>query len=112
MISVSDAGYLEDGNIVFGIEINGDARAYPKRILAWHKMFTDTIGGVDIAGLYCTLCGTVIPYKTNHKGTNYTLGTSGFLYRSNKLMYEKATQSLWSTNRGTPVLGSLSRQRN
>ena len=70
MISVSDAGYLEDGNIVFGIEINGDARAYPKRILAWHKMFTDTIGGVDIAGLYCTLCGTVIPYKTNHKGTN------------------------------------------
>lgn len=107
MISAQAADYLGDDNIIFGIEINGDARAYPKRILAWHEMFTDTIGGVDIAGVYCTLCGTVIPYKTNHKGTQYVLGTSGFLYRSNKLMYDQATQSLWSTSKGTPVLGPL-----
>ncbi len=107
MISAKKANYLEDEHIVFGIEINGDARAYPKRILAWHEMFTDTIGGVPIAGVYCTLCGTVIPYKTRHKGVDYTLGTSGFLYRSNKLMYDKKTQSLWSTERGEPVLGPL-----
>jgi len=107
MISIKAADYLDDDNIVFGIEINGDARAYPKRILAWHEMFTDNIGGVEIAGVYCTLCGTVIPFRTNHKGTQYTLGTSGFLYRSNKLMYDKATQSMWSTTRGTPVLGPL-----
>jgi hypothetical protein len=107
MLSVKEADYLKDNHIVFGIKINGDARAYPKRILAWHEMFTDTIGGVDIAGVYCTLCGTVIPYRTNINGTQYTLGTSGFLYRSNKLMYDKATQSLWSTERGEPVLGPL-----
>ncbi len=107
MISSEGANYLEDDNIVFGIEINGDARAYPKRILAWHEMFTDTIGGVDIAGVYCTLCGAVIPFKTEHNGKKYTLGTSGFLYRSNKLMYDQATQSLWSTTRGTPVIGPL-----
>ena len=107
MIPASQATYLEDSNIVFGIEINGDARAYPKRILAWHEMFTDTIGGVDIAGVYCTLCGTIIPYKTNSGGVNYQLGTSGFLYRSNKLMYDQATQSLWSTVRGEPVIGPL-----
>lgn len=107
MISVQEASYLDDDNIVFGIEINGDVRAYPKRILAWHEMFTDTIGGVDIAGVYCTLCGTVIPFKTNIDGKNYELGTSGFLYRSNKLMYDKGTQTLWSTTRGTPVLGPL-----
>lgn len=107
MIRADRADYLGDNNIVFGIEINGDARAYPKRILAWHEMFTDTIGGVDIAGVYCTLCGAVIPYRTEIKGTKYQLGTSGFLYRSNKLMYDQATQSLWSTSRGTPVLGPL-----
>ena len=107
MISIKEADYLEDDNVVFGIEINGDARAYPKRILAWHEMFTDNIGGVEIAGVYCTLCGTVIPYKTKFKGKQYTLGTSGFLYRSNKLMYDKATQSMWSTTRGVPVLGPL-----
>lgn len=107
MISASEATYLGDDNIVFGIEVNGDARAYPKRILAWHEMFTDTIGGVDIAGVYCTLCGTVIPFKTNFNGQKFDLGTSGFLYRSNKLMYDQATQSLWSTTRGTPVIGPL-----
>lgn len=107
MVQADQADYLGDNNVVFGIEINGDARAYPKRILAWHEMFTDTIGGVDIAGVYCTLCGAVIPYRTEHQGTKYQLGTSGFLYRSNKLMYDQATQSLWSTSRGTPVLGPL-----
>ena len=107
MISAKEASYLEDDNIIFGIEINGEARAYPKRILAWHEMFTDNIGGVDIAGVYCTLCGTVIPFKTKVGDKNYSLGTSGFLYRSNKLMYDKNTQSLWSTTRGTPVLGPL-----
>ncbi|MGK0272701.1 MAG: hypothetical protein ACI88H_003374 [Cocleimonas sp.] len=107
MISASRAGYLQDNNVVFGIKINGDARAYPKRILAWHEMFVDTIGGVDIAGVYCTLCGTVIPYKTKLNGVDYNLGTSGFLYRSNKLMYDQKTQSLWNTIKGEPVLGPL-----
>ena len=107
MITAQKATYLGDDNIVFGIEINGDARAYPKRILAWHEMFTDTIGGVDIAGVYCTLCGTVIPYKTSVNGVDYKMGTSGFLYRSNKLMYDQRTQSLWSTEEGKPVVGPL-----
>ena len=107
MIGVSEAGYLKDDNIVFGISINGDHRAYPKRILAWHEMFVDKIGGENIAGVYCTLCGTVIAYNTHFDGTNHELGTSGFLYRSNKLMYDKATQSLWNTIEGKPVIGPL-----
>jgi len=107
MLTAKDATYLADDNIIFGIEINGDARAYPKRILAWHEMFVDTVGGVNIAGVYCTLCGTVIPYKTTLNGVAYQLGTSGFLYRSNKLMYDKKTQSLWSTVKGEPVVGPL-----
>ena len=107
MLRASEADYLDDDNIVFGIEINGDVRAYPKRILAWHEMFVDTVGGIPVAGVYCTLCGTVILYKTRFNGINHELGTSGFLYRSNKLMYDKATQSLWSTMEGTPVVGPL-----
>ncbi|MEM6802909.1 MAG: DUF3179 domain-containing protein [Bacteroidota bacterium] len=107
MISASQADYLEDDHIVFGIEVNGDLRAYPKRILAWHEMFVDEVGGVPVAGVYCTLCGTVILYKTEHNGVAHELGTSGFLYRSNKLMYDKATQSLWNTLQGSPVLGPL-----
>ncbi|NAS30049.1 DUF3179 domain-containing protein [Flavobacteriaceae bacterium R38] len=107
MIPAKSAKYLEDDHIVFGIEVNGDARAYPKRILAWHEMFTDDVGGVPVTGVYCTLCGTVILYKSIHKGKKYNFGTSGFLYRSNKLMYDKATQSLWNTHWGKPVVGPL-----
>lgn len=110
MVAAGQAGYLDDSNVVFGIEVEGDARAYPKRILAWHEMFTDEVGGVAVAGVYCTLCGTVLLYETTVGGTVHKMGTSGFLYRSNKLMYDQATQSLWSTLRGTPVIGPLAGQ--
>jgi len=107
MLSVAEADYLNDSDIVFGVEVNNDIRAYPKRILAWHEMFVDTLGGVDIVGVYCTLCGTVIIYDSKVNGKNYYIGTSGFLYRSNKLMYDRDTQSLWSTFSGSPVVGPL-----
>ncbi|NKB69154.1 MAG: DUF3179 domain-containing protein [Candidatus Latescibacteria bacterium] len=110
MLKATAADYLADDHIVFGVQLNGDARAYPKRILAWHEMFVDQVGGIPVAGVYCTLCGTMVLYKTLHQGTNHQLGTSGFLYRSNKLMYDQATQSLWSTLRGEPVIGPLATQ--
>ena len=52
MLDAADADYLADTDVVFGIEINGDARCYPKRILAWHEMFKDTIGGESFCGVY------------------------------------------------------------
>ena len=106
-----EADYLEDHNVVFGIELNGDARAYPKRILAWHEMFKDTFGPADdplsISGVYCTLSGSMIVYHAVHEGVHHELGTSGFLYRSNILMYDHATESMWSTITGEPVIGPL-----
>jgi len=107
MIRASEATYLEDDNVVFGVAINGDVRAYPRRILAWHEMVKDKIGGLEVNGVYCTLCGSMIVYDATLNGVHHELGTSGFLYRSNKLMYDQATKSLWSTLSGTPVVGSL-----
>lgn len=107
MVAAADATYLDDSNVVFGLEVEGEARAYPKRILAWHEMFTDTLGGVSVVGVYCTLCGSMILYDTQVGDTVHELGTSGFLYRSNKLMYDRATQSLWNTLWGEPVIGPL-----
>ena len=107
MLESQQADYLAKTDIVFGVYVDGEARAYPKRILAWHEFFTDRIGGVDITGVYCTLCGTVIAYDSEFDGVKHTLGTSGFLYRSNKLMYDQGTQSLWSTIWGRPVIGPL-----
>lgn len=106
-ISASQASYLLDTDVVFGFVINGEARAYPKRILAWHELLNDQIGEQSITAVYCTLCGTVILYDNEFNGSKHKLGTSGFLYRSNKLMYDQATQSLWSTFLGQPVVGPL-----
>ena len=107
MIPAREATYLQDDNIVFGVAIDGDVRAYPRRILAWHEMVKDRIGGRELNGVYCTLCGSMILYDAVIDGVHYELGTSGFLYRSNKLMYDHATKSLWSTLTGTPVVGPL-----
>jgi len=107
MVAATQVTYLSDTDVVFGLVINGETRAYPKRILAWHEFLTDDIGEQSIAVVYCTLCGAVIIYDTEFNRVKHKLGTSGFLYRSNKLMYDQATQSLWSTILGQPVLGPL-----
>jgi len=107
MIAALDATWLKDDHVVFGVAMDADVRAYPKRILAWHEMVKDRIGGRELAGVYCTLCGALVLYDVTVDGVPHELGTSGFLYRSNKLMYDHATKSLWSTLTGTPVVGPL-----
>jgi len=107
VIPAADARYLRDGHVVFGLVINGEARAYPKRILAWHEMARDRLGGVDVHVVYCTLCGTVIPYESVAGNRTWRFGTSGLLYRSNKLMFDEETASLWSALEGRPVVGPL-----
>lgn len=109
MIGASDAEYLLDTDLVFGIEINGDARAYPLRIMGWHEMVNDVIGGVPVALAYCTLCGSGILFDTQLEGDDEPLvfGSSGLLYRSNKLMFDRKTNSLWNQFSGEPVVGPL-----
>ena len=103
------AKYLVNGDLVFGVEINGDARAYPLRIMGWHEMFNETIGGVPVALAYCTLCGAGILFETQVEGRDepFVFGSSGLLYRSNKLMFDRQTDSLWNQFTGKPVAGPL-----
>ena len=109
LLEAAQASYLRDDDLVFGVAINGDVRAYPLRIMGWHEMFNEVIGGVPVALAYCTLCGSGILYETKVKGRAKPLvfGSSGFLYRSNKLMFDRATLSLWNQFTGKPVTGKL-----
>ncbi|SVA18289.1 uncharacterized protein METZ01_LOCUS71143 [marine metagenome] len=106
-LKAGEVGYLEDHHIVFGLSVGSETRAYPKRILAWHELALDQLGGAELTIVYCTLCGTVIPFDSMAEGRRYTFGTSGLLYRSNKLMFDHETSSLWNTFEGTPVVGAL-----
>lgn len=109
LISASNAGYLKGDDLVFGVAINGDERAYPLRIMGWHEMFNEVIGGVPVALAYCTLCGSGILFETQVAGRRkpFVFGSSGFLYRSNKLMFDRETHSLWNQYTGKPVVGPL-----
>jgi hypothetical protein len=103
----SEAVYLNDQEPVFGVSINGDHRAYPLRILDWHEMANDIVGGKHVALSYCTLCGAGILFDTGTGGGGRLFGSSGLLYRSNKLMYDRETKSLWNQMTGEPVIGKL-----
>ncbi len=109
MIPADVADYMLESDLVFGVEINGDVRAYPLRIMGWHEMFNEVIGGVPVALAYCTLCGAGILFETDVEGYEapFVFGSSGLLYRSNKLMFDRQTKSLWNQFTGEPVSGPL-----
>ncbi len=106
-VDAGKAGYLSDSDVVFGFFRNGEARAYPKRILAWHELAWDKVGGEEITLVYCTLCGTAIPYSSEVGGRVVKFDTSGLLYQSNKLLFDDITFTLWSSLTGEPVVGRM-----
>jgi hypothetical protein len=107
-IEPDKATYLEPDEPVFGLSINGDSRAYPLRIMDWHEMANDVVGDVPVSIAYCTLCGAAVAYDGRaSNGETYTFGSSGFLLRSNKLMYDRQTRTLWNQLTGEPALGPL-----
>ncbi len=107
-IPAAEADYMTAKEPVFGVSINGDTRAYPFRILDWHEMANDIVGGVPVSLAYCTMCGAGILYDTRKTGGgHFTFGSSGLLYRSNKLMYDHQTNTLWNHMTGEPSMGPL-----
>ncbi|MCG8458310.1 MAG: DUF3179 domain-containing protein, partial [Holophagales bacterium] len=108
MVTAAEARYLDDEEEIFGVVLGGEARAYPLRILDWHEMLNDTIGGEPVTLSYCTLCGSGVLFHTRKEdGSSWRFGTSGLLYRSNKLMFDRETRTLWSNLKGEPVFGKL-----
>jgi hypothetical protein len=107
--SVKEAdGLLEDSELVLGLKINGDVRAYPLQILVWHEIVNDKVGGAPVAVTYCPLCFTNQVFnRTLENGQILEFGTSGKLYNSNLVMYDRATKSLWSQAMSQAIVGKL-----
>lgn len=108
--TAEEAAWLDDDDIVFGIEINGEARAYPRQIMEVREMVNDTLGGRDLGIPYCTLCGAAQAYFTDELPIGVerpVLRTSGLLIRSNKVMYDITSMSVFDTFTGEAVTGRL-----
>jgi hypothetical protein len=107
-IPAAEADFLADDEPVFGVALGGEARAYPLRILDWHELANDVVGGVPFSLAYCTLCGSGIAWAgRTPDGRTLDFGSSGLLMRSNKLMVDRQTRTLWNQLTGRPVHGEL-----
>ena len=105
-VSAGD-GMLDPGDPVFGVDIDGDARAYPQRILVSHEIVNDDFGDRGIAVTYCPLTGTAVGFERG----SVEFGVSGMLINSNLVMYDRETNTWWPQILGTGVLGQLTGKR-
>ena len=102
---------LGDKDRVLGLARAGVVRAYPVRILNWHEVVNDRIGSDSVAITYCPLCGTGVAFSARVAGKETTFGVSGLLYNSDVLLYDRASESLWSQLLGQAISGPLKGQK-
>ncbi|MGP1396460.1 MAG: DUF3179 domain-containing protein [Inquilinaceae bacterium] len=92
---------------VLSLEIDGDARAYPLRILIWHEIVNDVVGGVPVAVTYCPLCNSGVVFDRRLDGEAVEFGTTGKLRNSDLVMYDRRTDSWWQQYLGEAIVGEL-----
>jgi hypothetical protein len=95
---------LQPDDPVIGVSRAGEARAYPLRILNWHEVVNDSLGG-PLLVTYCPLCGSGMTAERTVNGEETVFGVSGLLWRNDLVMYDEATESLWSQILATAIRG-------
>ncbi len=113
-IGAGQASYLRPKDQVIGVVLNGDAKAYPLRILNWHEAVNDVVGGRNVLVTYCPLCRSALVFDRNVGGQVREFGVSGLLYNSNVLLYDRQhrswKESLWSQGEMRAVTGPAAKQ--
>ncbi|WP_363463887.1 DUF3179 domain-containing protein [Halogeometricum borinquense] len=97
---------LDDGELVIGVELDGEARAYPLAVLNWHEIVNDQFDR-PVLVTYCPLCGSAVVAERTVAGDTRTFGVSGYLWQSDLVMYDRESESLWSQVLATAIRGSL-----
>ena len=100
--------WLEDTEPVLSLTVGGETRAYPLRVMTWHEIVNDVVGGVPVAVTYCPLCNSGVAFQRTVTGHGVlSFGTSGLLYADNLVMYDRQTESLWPQLTGEASVGDL-----
>ena len=107
-VSVSEADlWMSDSEFGAAVIHKGVRRFYPFQVLVWHEIVNDVISGDPVLITYCPLCGSVIGYERSINGTEVRFGTSGKLYNSNLVMYDRSTETYWTQIGGRAIIGEL-----
>jgi len=104
---VADESGIPATEPVITVTNNGHSKIYPLRILTWHEIVNDSVGGVPVAVTYCPLCNAGIVFDARLDGQALTFGTTGKLRRSDLVMYDRQSQSWWQQFSGDAIIGEL-----
>ena len=114
ILAISDPSFTSISNLtveidprepVIVVEVNGDARAYPLDILLQHEIVNDDIGGVPIVVTFCPLCNSAVAFERTVSGTLREFGISGFLRKSDLVMYDNVSETMWQQVTGEGLVG-------
>jgi hypothetical protein len=101
------AARLDDKEPVIALSIGTDARAYPLRVLMWHEIANDVVGGMPVAVTYCPLCNAALVFDRSVDGRVLDFGTTGKLRNSDLVMYDRQTESWWQQFTGQAIVGVM-----
>ncbi|MFZ2501380.1 MAG: DUF3179 domain-containing protein, partial [Nocardioides sp.] len=105
--SVDEVDWLGPTEPLLALTVDGQTTGYPLQIMTWHEIVNDTVAGVPVAVTYCPLCNSGVAFHREVDGRVLDFGTSGLLYASNLVMYDRQTESLWPQLTGIASLGAL-----
>lgn len=103
----SGVTFINDFELVTVVQQGNEVKAYPHKILDWHEIVNDEIGGEPFVLSYCPLTGTSDAWKRTINGEVTTFGVSGFLYNDNLILYDRNTDSNWSQILRKSINGNL-----
>jgi len=108
-VSAGNAEWVDEEEVI-GVWLNGEARAYPIRLLSLHEIVNDNVGGQPIAVTWCPLCYSALVFSRVVEGRELSFGVSGFLFHNNLVMYDHQTDSLWSQVLAQAIKGAYNRE--
>ncbi len=106
-VGADQAGHVDDDDLIIGVVIKGDARAYPQYIMNHHEIVNDRIGGKPVAVTFCPLCGSGVAFERELSGQPVEFGVSGLLHGNDLIMYDRRSNSLWQQITGQAFMGPM-----
>ena len=116
--SIDDPSFAAIGDVdipdiepVIGFGVGDDMRAYPLRVLMWHEIVNDVVGGIPVAVTFCPLCNAAMVFDRRVDGQVLDFGTTGKLRHSDLVMYDRQSESWWQQFLGEAIVGSMTGKR-
>ena len=104
-VPLAEVDFLKDDDLVLGLIVNNDVRAYSARVLQRHEIVNDVVGGEPVAVTYCPLCGSGVAFSRLVNGEVVKFGVSGILHNSDLVLFDRNSKTLWQQITGKAFAG-------